>query len=172
MANEVKTENSFHSSDVKSHGEISQIIDDIKEFERNIQKFEITNIVPEITEENVKSELKKVKNKKQIKNIRKSKPKKIIKRQKSTKKSGSKKTVGKNKNVANPATFHLKLNENGELVNLDFRKKEKKSVKETKLFNLITKISEKIQKSIITENEESKLGFLKNFVEKIKNLRS
>ena len=155
---------------VKTHEEILQLIEEIKEIERSFDEIEIEEpliqewetLKPETTQEEVKiipikSEIEEGKKKKhalfRIKRRSRSEVKRI-KREKQY------------------ATFKLRFDEQGNLVNLDFRKSKPKSEKTKSKFKLPINLKKLIRKGKgeSETTEESPAGEKKGIGGKLKNV--
>jgi len=145
---------------LKTHEEILELIDEIKIFEENFQDFIVEKAELDVKEELIDIEPEKPKIIKPIPIKQKEKKEKHI--------------IKPFFKTNTPATFKIRFNENGELVNLDFKKSKNQKVKKTKkkfsLKNIKNLRKKSKEKSEVNEGK-SKSGKLKGGLGKLGKLK-
>ena len=152
-------------SSIKSHKEIIQMIDELKEFENisiddKIEKKPTSNEIIEIDKKEIDNNLvieTDEKKKEFFKNV--------------TLFSKNKKEKRENKDV-NPSTFKIGFNKNGDLVNLDFKKKEIPEEKKEKLnFKNILSKFKRGNKNKKEKSNDSKISLIKDKIGNIGKIK-
>lgn len=153
-------------SKIKNHSEIIQEIQEIKEIEEAIPEFDISDPMNENEFIDIDNNLEEFQEIKPIINpnlIKKPKTIKAIKIKKSTEKA-KKKT--KPKKTLNPTIFHLKINNEGKLENLDIKKPK---IIDKKKINFISKrLKRKKEKNVDKKDKKIKIPNFKNGFSKIR----
>ena len=161
--------------DFRTHGEILELIEEIRELERKYPSYEIIEPEPE--------ELIEVEHEEEpyqwvpAKHVKKKRPPKIkgIKPPSKIKLPKIKILRRKSQEELNPATFKLRIGEDGSLKNLDFRAPKQKSESKFSLKKILNKIplkrGKKGEKEAKSSEEKSKLGKLKGGFGKIGKLK-
>lgn len=140
---------------IKSHEEIIREIDKIREFEQKFTDFSSDFKInkKEKKEEIVEFSPKKIENITNFENKDKNKFSNKIKKYSFISKNNKKK-------VPKPATFNIGFNDNGNLVNYDFKKKKVANKSKFKITNLIKRKKPKDEKTS-EEGEDSKVSKIK-----------
>lgn len=187
--------------DLKSHQDINLLIEDIKKFEEKFSFFEIQEIDKDNDKENSLNSPSYVTPNKSIKKTMKTKKRLVIKKRKLSKEVETKKRFHKKQNnfsfklfsiknssnkndrikvgsknfekktVIKPNVFHIGFDENGQLVNLDIKKRIVENNKSDKksLFGRIIK-KNKSESNEETDKEVKNSKF-KGFFIKVKNIK-
>jgi len=151
------------SVNAKSNREIYSLLKEIKDFEKKFEEDE--NLLIKAEEEliEVETEFFEEVEPGSIKICEKEKEPQILKLKFKSKKN-------KVKKIVNPATFRLRFNKNGNLENIDFKKRKLKN-KSNKRFNLnILKIIRGDKSKSTDEENESKFSKLREGLGKLKRI--